>query len=437
MKIVSRALLSLLVVMATMFLANCGGHYFCDVTFSGGCTSSGGGLGSTGGGTGGGGGGSTPTAFVFAIDQLGTIDSYTLSESAGTFAASSNYTAPTVPANDGGVGMAVAQSQFLYAGFGSAGQLYGWSISSSGALTAISGSPYSAAFLGEVGLGASQAEMITDPTGSYLFFADSLQGQIYVYTIGSGGVLTLVTGSPFALPTGFQPMNMATDGLGKYLYAVNGNFDTHTGTEIAAFVIGTGTSAGVLTAVTGSPFTYPMWLVKGEPSGQFLVGTTGNCAATGTGFSGVDDDHLYVFSITQSGTSAGAIAPVSNSPFSTVYSPYAIAVQSNASGNLIYSFSVNDTATGFNPTEGYSISDTGTLTADANSPFSNLGEGTWGQFDQSGAVLMDWSSFIDEGTGAQVTQMVPLEVGVGGVLTQPIPTLVFPNEGFWTVTDPQ
>jgi len=427
MKTVSRVPLSWLVVLATMFLANCGGSYTCNVTFGAStCTPSGGGPGSSGGGTGGGGGGgSSTTAFVFAVDEAGTIDGYTLNTGLGTFEATSGYTAPTVPSSHGGVGMTVAQGQFLYTGFGAVEQLYGWTISSTGSLTAITGSPYSAPFLDRYNGGVGQDNIITNPAGTLLFISDALDSLIYVYQIGSGGVLTAAPNSPFSVP--FEPMNLATDGLGKYLYAIDGNFTTHQGSEIAAFVIGTGTNLGVLTAVPGSPFAFPMWQVQGDPTGMFLIGTTGSSAYYGVS----DDDHLYVLTIEQSGSSAGAITQ--STAYSTVYSPFSIAVQSDSGGNLVYSFGFNDDATAFNPTEGYSISSTGTLSVDSNSPFVNVGAGTWGQFDEKGGLLFDYGSYTQGST--TTTQIVPLSVGTGGNLTQPIATLTIATPGFWVVTD--
>jgi 6-phosphogluconolactonase (cycloisomerase 2 family) len=363
------------------------------------------------------------------VDQNGTIDGYTLNATAGTFGLTSGYTAPVIPPNTGGVGMVVAQDQFLYAGFASTDQIYGWTINSSGSLTAIAGTPFSAPYLSDYVSGVGQANMITDPAGTMLFISDTLGHQIYVYTIGSGGVLNAVTGSPFALPAGFESMNLSTDGLGKYLYAINGDFTTHTGSEIAGFAIGSGANLGKLTPVVGSPFAYPMWLVKGEPSGQFLIGTSGNTLSV----SGTDDDNLYVFSITPSGANAGAITQVAK--VSTSFSPYSIAVQSNANGNLVYSFSFNDTA--FNAVEGYQIVSTGTLTRDTGSPFSGVADGSWGQFDQSGNLLFAYSSYLDASTNEIVTQLAPLDVSSAGVLTQPVATLTLKTAGFWAVTDPQ
>jgi 6-phosphogluconolactonase len=432
-----RAVQVLLAATAALGLTNCG-KYNCNsddgFSFSGSTCTTGSpsSISSSGSGSS---GSSSASAFVFAIDSdassgtsNGAIAGYSIDGSSATSGPISGFTAPSVPANDGGVGMVIAQKQFLYAGFGTAEQIYGWTIdSSSGALTAISGSPYAASFLNAFGGQAAQDVMITNPAGNLIFIALPLRDEIYAYSIGSGGALTPVAGTPFAVP--FGPINLAIDGTGKYLYAVDGNFATHTGTEIEAYSIG---SSGALTPVTGSPFVYPMWQLAGEPTGKFLIGTSGNSAASG--YSGVDDDNLYVFSI----SSTGAIAPVSGSPFKTVYSPFSIAVSQNSGGNLIYSFSFNDSATAFNAVEGYQISSTGTLSADAGSPFTGLGVdagGSWGQFDQSGSLLMSYAVYVND-TNETVTQISPLSVA-GGALTQTLSALDLTTPGFWAVTDTQ
>jgi len=418
-----RALLGVLAVLASMFLVACSGSYHCQVTFgSSGCTPPG--SSGTGSGTGGGGGGNGSSVLVFAIDQAGTIDGYTLNNSGGTFQTTSGYTPPAVPANDGGVGLVVANQQFLYAGFGVTETIYGWSISSSGSLTPVSGSPYAAAFMSSVGNGQVTSSVITNPTGTLLFFASTL-GEIFVYQIGSDGSLTAVTGSPFA--AGISPVNMTTDGLGKYLYATEGNV-SHLGTEVAAFSIA---SNGALTPVAGSPFALPLWQVQGEPTGNFLIGTTGQSA----GINGTDNNFLYVYSIQQTGANAGALTAVTGSPFATQYSPYAIAVQPDTGGNLVYSFGFNDDLSGFNPPEAYIIDPTtGALSVVSGSPFSNAAEGSWGQFDQSGTNLFLWGEVKSSGTFSY--PLSALEVGSTGTLSQPTSPLDLNTQGFWTATDP-
>ncbi len=410
-----RAVLMLTAALAMMGLASCD-HYNCGsgATFGNStCTATGSGLGT---GTG---GNSATSAFAFAVDEGGTIDGYTLSTggtSGGTFQATSSYTAPIIPTNELGYGMVVAQKQFLYTAFIGTGQIYGWTIGSGGGLTAISGSPFSAPYL--IGIGSNQGlqDMIVNPKGTLLFVDDVSVEGIYVYTIGAGGVLTTVSGSPFSVP--FFPGNMATDGQGKYLYVTT---DTN-GSQIAAYSIG---SAGTLTPVLGSPFSYPMLQVQGDPTGNYLIGTTS---------SNVGDYHIYLFSITQSGGSAGAITQVQ--AVSTTYSPYSIAVQPNTSGNLVYSFSINSDDTGYNPIEGYALSN-GTLSAVSGSPFSNVSDGALAQFDQSGAFLFPYSEVVDPSTGAVTIQLGVDDVASGGALTQPVSPATFVSPGAWAVTDPQ
>lgn len=417
-----RVLSAVVLLLATMWLAGCG-HYVCKTGFGNTTCGSGGGGGlSQSGGT------SSASAFVYAVDQgatgatTGTIDGYALITSTNSFAPITSYTPPDIPLNQGGVGMVVAQGKYLYSGFAGTQQLFGWTIGSSGSLTTISGSPYTVTalngFIGTVG----QDNIITNPAGTFLFISDAITSQIYVYQVASGGVLTPATGSPLTLPLGFTPMNLGTDGLGKYLYVVDGNSSNHTGSQVAAYQIG---STGSLTAVAGSPFGFPMWQIKGEPSGKFMIGTTGKTVAS----AGVDDDNLYVFSI---GTT-GALTQVVKQ--STVYAPFSIAVQQNSGGAQVYSFGFNDTETAFNPVEGYTINGAGTLVADSGSPFTGVGTGSWGQLDQSGALLFVYGSYLDTSTNQITTQIAPLSVGSGGVLTQPTGTLTIATPGFWAVAD--
>lgn len=431
----ARALLSLLAMLAMVFLVNCGGSYSCSVTFgASSCTPSGSGLGSGGTGSGGGGGGSTSTTFAYAVDQGGTMDGYELSTTSGTLAAISGYAAPAIPASDPSLGVVVAQKQFLYAAFSTTGQIYGWSVNSStGALMAVSGSPYSASYLGLVGVsGYNQLDMIINPAGTLLFVADAIDDEIWVYQIGSAGALTLVPGSsPFSTGT-FQPWNMTTDGQGKYLYVTSVTVD-HQGTSVAAYSIGSGSSAGTLAAVVGSPFSYPMWAVQGEPSGNYLIGISGESIAAGAA---TDDKNLYVFNIQPSGANAGAISPVTGSPFATVYAPFNIAVQPNSSnGEFVYSFGINDSGVGYNPVEGYALTTTGStagaLTVVTGSPFSGVTASLWGQFDQSGDYLFFYG---DSGS----PQLGVLSAAPDtGVLTETVSTLPLITSGYWAVTDPQ
>ena len=82
--------------------------------------------------------------------------------------------------------------------------------------------------------------------GSSLYIARSgTNGGIAVYTVGSGGTLNQIAGSPFA--AGNQPFAVSLDTTGKYLYVANRQDGT-----ISGYSIGTNSA---LTAIAGSPFT--------------------------------------------------------------------------------------------------------------------------------------------------------------------------------------
>jgi 6-phosphogluconolactonase (cycloisomerase 2 family) len=412
--------LMLIVAMAVMGLASCG-HYTCGVTF-GNSTCAGGPV-SLNGGT-----GSADAAFLFVSDGTaspGSIQGYTLDTNVNppTLKATTSYTPPSTPGNDSGMGMAVAQKKFLYTAFGSNGQIFGWTISTTGILSAVQGSPYTVSPL--FGSGFSSVfdthRVITNPAGTLLFIGDEGGSRIYVYQIGSAGALTAVAGSPFPAP--FAPGYMTTDGLGNFLYFTD-SLTGHTGTEIAGFSIGSGSSLGVLTAIPGSfvgpPFD--MWQVEGEPTGKFLIGTKGMSLTV----NGADDKNLYVFSIA---AASGAIIQV-GAAVPTTYSPMSIAVQSNAGGNLVYTFGYDDAGTGFNAAEVYTISSSGTLSALNQSPFSIAALGSEGQFDQSGGFLFEYGGIFNTNT---VIYNVTFFDVVAGQPTLPTPEQTY--GGFWVATD--
>jgi hypothetical protein len=408
----------LIAALASLGLAGCD-HYNCSsgATFGSTCTAGNPGIGGT---TSGG----TALAYPFFVDTLGTVDGYTLT--ATTFGPTANYTAPTIPIGDVGAGMVVAQNQFLYTVFPSTQQIFGWSIDSTGNLTAISGTPLSLALTIPTTLAYNLYQVITNPAGTLLFIANpGSTNQIYVYQIGSGGVLTAAPGSPFTT-TGIVPLNMGMDGLGKFLYVTSsdGTLD-HLGIAIGAYSV---SSTGQLTAVAGSPFTGAqdnMFYVQGDPSGNYLIGMSGEDFI----FTGVDDANLYVFAIN---SSSGAIAPVSGSPFPTTYAPFNIAVQpASTSGAFIYSFSYDDNAESPapNPVEGYQLdATTGAVTAVSGSPFTATNDSLapWGNFDPSGAYL-----FFDSNNS-----FVPYTVSSTGGITQLVPTGTN-SSGYWAVADPQ
>ncbi len=412
-----RMVFMLIAALAIVSLSGCG-HYTCGATFgSSTCTAGPPGIG-------GGGGGSAAAAYVYLLNGTaspGSMVSYTLDTASAppAFSFTSNYTAPTTPSFDAGMGLALAQGKFLYTAFGSTQQIYGWSIGTTGSLTPVPNSPLAQSGITQFNATEFDTQrVITNPTGTLLFIADQFSPQIFVYQIGSDGTLSAVANSPFTVA--FPAGNMTTDGLGKYLYFTD-SAGGHTGTQVAAYSIGTGTgsAAGALTLVAGSPFAgtnFNMWQVQGEPTGQFLIGTTGVDLSV--------DDNLYVFPIS---SSTGALsAPVL---YPTTNPPVNIAVQTNSGGNLIYTLGLNSGGTGFNPVEGYQLN-AGVLSAVNGSPFTTAGVGDSAKFDQSGGLLFVYGGLSN--TKTVVYTLTAFAVSSGNLTT---PTPMGAYGGYWVATD--
>jgi 6-phosphogluconolactonase len=131
----------------------------------------------------------------------------------------------------------------------------------------------------------SDNALAIDSTGSYLYIARSGDnGGVAVYTIGTGGVLNSIAGSPFA--AGAQPFFVVLDTTGKFLYVAN-----RTDGTISGYSIGTGSA---LTALSGSPFT------SGSQVNSLGVDHSGKYLLAGA-FNGGPDLSMYGFDATTPG----------------------------------------------------------------------------------------------------------------------------------------
>jgi DNA-binding beta-propeller fold protein YncE len=249
--------------------------------------------------------------------------------------------------------------------------------------------------------------MITNPAGTLLFVADVNNKQIDVYQIGSGGGLTLASGSPLPLPSGFEPYNMAVDGLGKYLYVSNNNGGEVTN-EVAAYSIG---STGTLTPA-GSPFSSGIIQMQGESSGKYMIGITSPLVNA--------DNHLYVMNI-------GATGALTQTLFPTVNVPGALTVQPSSGGDFVSSFPLPGSG-GDGAIEGYQLSlSGGTLTAISGSPFTVTGLNA--QFDQTGQYL-----FVLQSTNGIASAIQAYNVGTSSTLATPIATVGWAAGGWSPAT---
>ena len=353
---------------------------------TGACTSGGGNPTATG----------SPAAFAYYENQ-GTIGA-TLLDTSGNFGQLVGFAPPPSSLQAPGI-MLVVQKKWLYQVVGL--QLQGFSINGgTGALTAITGSPFSLS-------GTEVASLATDAAGKFVFVLAANNDQVEVFSVDqTNGALAPV--GTFAT-AGFAAQ-ATTDGLGKYLYVTAGNL----GGTVDVYAIG---STGALTPIAGSPFFISIATLHSEPTGKFLLGVTGNGVNNGV----TTDNHVYVFSI----DSSGAPSQVSGSPFATGSIPANLAVHPN--GTLVYTF--NGTVNGPTAVEGFQLdTSSGALTPLAGSPFAGM-IATAGSFDQSGAFL-----FLHPSNAIEVSAVDPT-TGALAAIGSPV-TGVGSSPLSWAVTDP-
>jgi 6-phosphogluconolactonase (cycloisomerase 2 family) len=295
--------------------------------------------GSTGGSSAGASGGSTPPpggcsvtgtgggtnnsqrAFVYFMDDsAGQIAAEGLNiDSSGSFVSVANFVPPQMPPQVIDGGLVVTSEKYLYVPLDT-GNLYGYSIDgTTGALSPLNNSPYPVNGLAGTQFAFSIA---ADPNGNFVFVGDA--AGLTAFAVNSNdGSLSAVNTTPVSTGIG-APMQMATDGLGKYLYVVDG-------TSIAEFSY---SSTGALTPLgTLTSSLTDMAVITGEPSGKWMLGVRAQVGQQG----GALDYNVYVFSINATGVLVGP------TPTSTPFAPAYLVMSPN--DKFVYTFNADDTST--------------------------------------------------------------------------------------------
>jgi 6-phosphogluconolactonase (cycloisomerase 2 family) len=153
-------------------------------------------------------------------------------------------TAPETVATTGGSGSGLGitpDGRFLYVTSTVGNRIDAFRIGAEGTLTAAPGSPYPVSQPNPEGIAIS-------PDGRYLFATHAgvipnTYNAISAFTVGAGGALTPIPGSPF--DGGEGPIGIQVTPDGRYLYV-----STHTGSQVLGFAIKAG---GALQKTPGSP----------------------------------------------------------------------------------------------------------------------------------------------------------------------------------------
>jgi len=119
------------------------------------------------------------------------------------------------------------------------GWVFGYTVGSSGALTAASGSPYQA--------GVKPSALATDPTSRFIFVTDYASNELIGYTVLSTDVLSFMINGPFK--TGNEPTAITIDPRGIYMYITNSLDDTLSSYAIS---LPTGTPSTIVGATSSA-----------------------------------------------------------------------------------------------------------------------------------------------------------------------------------------
>jgi 6-phosphogluconolactonase (cycloisomerase 2 family) len=181
--------------------------------------------------------GTTNNISAFAVSQVNHNEFGNLTAVSGSpFALRSGSTTPAAA-------VVHPSGKFLYtANYGSA-NVSAFSISTTGQLTELTGSPFAA--------GQQPKALTIAPNGKFLYVTNLLDNTISAYSISTTGALAELTalGSPFSNGSGTQPKSIATDPRGRYAFVANSGTN-----DVSAYTI---SMKGALAAVPGSPFAEP------------------------------------------------------------------------------------------------------------------------------------------------------------------------------------
>ena len=250
-----------------------------------------------------------------------------------------------------------------------------FSVGAGGALTEVAGSPFATG----TGPSSGPRSLAFSPSGGYLAVGNWADDSVSVFSVGTGGALTQVTGSPFV--TGAGPQSVAFSPNGGLLATAN-----LTDSTVSVFSVGAG---GALSEVTGSPFA------TGKGPQSVVFSPVGGLLATANRI----DSTVSVFSV----GAGGALTQLAGSPFATGTGPWSVAFSPD--GGLLAT--AND---GASTVSVFSVGAGGALTEVPGSPLATGQAPVSVAFNPDGTLLANADSagntvsvFIHDTTPPAVT----------------------------------
>jgi 6-phosphogluconolactonase (cycloisomerase 2 family) len=206
----------------------------------------------------------------------------------------------------------------------SIGYVFGFAVGSGGVLTPVPGSPFA--------VGTHPSAVASDGSSSYIYVTDSITaGKVHAFTVASNGALTEIVGSPFA--AGSQPSAIVVDSAYPYAYVANQTDGTVSGYTILSAAgtcngvsVGVGALCSVGSSTASTTGSFP---VGQQPVAIGIDASTHHFLFTanylGNSVSG--------FEIVTSGTGLGSLINSQYSPYTSNAQPTAaVAVPHNVPG---------------------------------------------------------------------------------------------------------
>ena len=216
-----------------------------------------------------------------------------------------------------------ASRRYVYVANWNANTVSAYAIGSGGLLTPLSGPA--------VSTGNYPAGIAVTPSGSFLYVSNLVSNNLSAYAIGSGGLLTPL--NPPAFAAGSSPIEIVVSPNGSFLYALN-----HASNTVSAYTIGSG---GLLTPLSTSTFATQVapYGMAMTPNGSFLY------------VSNNQSNSVSAYAI----GSGGVLTPLSTPTVATGPYPNGLAVTPN--GSFLYVANASS-----NTVSAYAISSGGLLT---------------------------------------------------------------------------
>jgi 6-phosphogluconolactonase (cycloisomerase 2 family) len=281
----------------------------------------------------------------------------------------------------------------LYAANPNDNHLYAFSITSTGALQAVGTAPAT----GNLPLG-----LAIDPLSQFVFVSNDVDSTVSPYLINADGSLTAES----AVAVGAAPQELAVDPSSHFLF-VQDQTGSLGYSGVQTYTIGTNASL-TLAQTIGEPFVYPMAILGGSGvtyAPQFLFSA---------------DEGYSRVSAYQVDPASGNLTQVTGSPFSSGGSQ-TLAIVADPLGRFVYAANGSGNP---NTVSAFTIGSTGSLTNVTGSPFGSSSFSTQGIAEDASGQFV----YVTSGAGNEISEFA-VDQTTGALAAISGSPFVVPNGG--------